>query len=99
MTNMDETPRSLPTRCWCCDRDYDDRELVRLDAHPEVGICPACALDLKQRARAREDELRPTAMTRLRAAVRRLRRWIISNDWHNRPLIGAFLRRINRHLP
>jgi len=69
-------------RCWCCDREYDERELVRLGAHPEVAICLRCTLDLKQRAGQREDELRPTPAARLRIRVRRLRGWVIAHDWH-----------------
>ncbi|WP_328521000.1 hypothetical protein [Kribbella sp. NBC_00359] len=96
MTSAEEP---APTRCWCCDREYDERELVRLGAHPEVGICGACAVDIKQRAGQRQDELRPTWGTTVRTGVRRLRDGVIARGWHQRPLIGPILRRINRHLP
>lgn len=99
VTSTDGTAQPSPSTCRCCDRDYDEHELVRLVAHPEVGICGACALDIKQRAGEREDDLRPTATTKLRTGVRRLRRWVIAHDWHNRALIGPLLRRVNRHLP
>ncbi|WP_406055606.1 hypothetical protein [Kribbella sp. NBC_00889] len=99
MTTNEQTAQPSPTKCWCCDKEYDERELVRLGAHPEVGICLACALDVKQRAGEREDELRPTATTGLRTGVRRSREWVIARDWHNRPVLGPLLRRINRHLP
>jgi hypothetical protein len=99
VTSADESARPSPTRCWCCDREYDERELVRLGAHPEVGICSACALDIKQRTGQRQDELRPTWGTTVRTGVRRLREGVISRGWYQRPLIGPILRRINRHLP
>jgi len=94
-SGQDQTAAS----CWCCGREYSERELVRLGAHPEVGICFGCALDIKQRASQREDELRPSPAAGLRTAVRGLREWVIARDWHNRPIIGNLLRRLNRHLP
>lgn len=99
VTSSDQTPQQSSTKCWCCDRDYDERDLVRLGAHPEVRICLACTADVKQRAVQREDELRPTAITRLRIGVRHSREWVIAHEWHNRPVLGQLLRRINRHLP
>lgn len=99
VTSTDEPARPSATKCWCCNGEYDERELVRLGAHPEVGICLACAVDVKQRAGEREDELRPTAITKLRTGVRRSRVWVIAHDWHNRPILGPVLRWINRHLP
>ena len=99
MANKEESRQPSPTRCWCCGGEYDERELVHLGAHPEVGICLSCAVDVKQRAREREDELRPTATTNLRTGVRRTRDWVIAHDWHNRRVIGPLLRRLNRHLP
>ena len=72
---------------------------MRLGAHPEVGICGACAVDIKQRAGQRQDELSPTWGTTVRTGVRRLREGVIAQGWHQRPLIGPILRRINRHLP
>lgn len=80
-------------------RDFDERELVRLGARPEVGICLWCTLDLRQRAGQREDELRPTPITKIRVGVRRLRGWVIAHGWHHLPVVGSALRRINRHLP
>jgi hypothetical protein len=99
VTSLEEPTPPVSLRCWCCDREYDERELVRLAAHPEVAICAGCALALKQRAGQREDELRPTPLAQVRIGVRRLRERVIARDWHNKPLIGPLLRSINRHLP
>jgi hypothetical protein len=65
-------------------------EFASLKAHRNAG---------SRRAGEREDELRPTAITKLRGGVRRSRDWVIAHDWHNRPILGPVLRRINRHLP
>ncbi|MEV4314748.1 hypothetical protein [Actinocrispum sp. NPDC049592] len=41
---------ALGTRCWCCGTDYPEAQLVRLDQHPEVGVCVQCTQSLRQQA-------------------------------------------------
>jgi hypothetical protein len=90
--------RSTPM-CWCCGGDFDDQNLVRLGAHPEVGVCLACARFLQRKAAEREDELRPSRGSRVRTRLCAARGWVIDRRWHELPLIGALLRRIDRFLP
>ncbi|HZX05694.1 hypothetical protein [Kribbella sp.] len=85
--------------CWCCGAERDERELVGLGLHPEVQICLRCTVAVRQRGREREDQLRPTPLTNLRSGVRRTRELVIRRGWHRLPVVGAFLRRLNRHLP
>lgn len=99
MTVAEETFQPSAPVCWCCGGEYDDRDLVRLGAHPEVGVCLGCAKYLQRRAAAREDELRPSRAARLRAAVRSVRDWVVRHRWHDLPVVGSVLRRIDRHLP
>jgi hypothetical protein len=89
---------STPT-CWCCGAEFDERDLVRLGSHPEVAVCFGCARFLQRRAAEREEELGLSRRSRVRAAARRVRGWVIARGWHNRPVIGRMLRRIDRHLP
>jgi hypothetical protein len=83
--------------CWCCGRRKPD--VVRLGNHPEVAVCLDCAHVLHQRARAREDELRPSSGARVRDTLRAARGLVIRHGWHERPLIGPLLRRLGRRLP
>ena len=85
--------------CWCCGGDYDEREVVRLGAHPEVAICLRCTVFLRQNAGARQDELHPTMGAKARTGVRQARGWVMRHDWHHNPVVGPILRRVNRHLP
>jgi hypothetical protein len=85
--------------CWCCAREFDERDLVRLGSHPEVGVCFGCARFLQRRAAEREDERRRFSVIRIRAVVRGVRGWVIARGWHDRPVAGRLLRRIDRHLP
>jgi hypothetical protein len=85
--------------CWCCGSEREDSELVGLGMHPEVQVCLRCTVALRQRAREREDSLRPTPLTTVRSGVRRGRELVMARGWHRLPVIGAFLRRLNRHLP
>ena len=41
--------------CWCCGNTFDESDLTRLGAHPEVGVCAACAHWLDRRARLGRD--------------------------------------------
>ena len=46
--------------CWCCGASCPESDLVRLGAHPAVGVCVDCAHFLHRRARA----IRGSALTR-----------------------------------
>ena len=46
-----ERSRQPDSICWCCGADRPDSDLVRLGAHPEVGVCTDCAVFLHRRAR------------------------------------------------
>jgi hypothetical protein len=54
---------------------------------------------LQRRAAAREDEGRRSPGAVMRADVRGVRGWVIGREWHNKPVVGRLLRRIDRHLP
>lgn len=99
MTVQPEQETASRTECWCCGSPYPEAELVRLGQHPEVGVCLACAHSLQRRARARRDEHRPTLGARARAAIEAVRAAVIRKGWHERAVVGALLRRIDRHLP
>lgn len=91
--------RAAALTCWCCGSEYRESELVRLGRHPEVGVCLRCARWLQRRATQRHDELKPSASARVRGGVRLAREWVISNRWHERGRLGAFLRWLDHHLP
>jgi len=82
--------------CWCCDGHYPEGDLVRLGAHPEVGVCADCAHFLDRRARAAH----ATPLTRrLHASGDRIRDAVLARHWHEHPRIGPPLKWLNRHLP
>jgi hypothetical protein len=85
--------------CWCCGGEFDERDLVRLGTHPEVGVCLGCARFLQRRAAEREDEQRTSLAARLRAVVRAAREQVIRHGWHRLPVVGRLLHRIDRYLP
>ena len=85
--------------CWCCGKEFDERDLVRLLAHPEVGICLDYARYVKRRASQRHGELHPSAGARVAAGVAAIRARVVRGGWHDRPVIGTLLRRIDRRLP
>ncbi|MGC4939919.1 hypothetical protein [Kribbella sp. DT2] len=99
MTAAEETVQPVAPMCWCCGGEFEERELVRLGAHPEVGVCVGCAKYLQRRAAEREDELRPSRGARVQAALRGVREFVIGRGWHDLPVLGWLLRRIGRHLP
>lgn len=99
MTVQPEQETASRTGCWCCGSPYPEAELVRLGQHPEVGVCLGCARWLQRRARARYDEQHPAPAARARAAVQAVRAAVIRKGWHERGVLGALLRRIDRHLP
>lgn len=96
---MHDTAEPPQPRCWCCGVEARDNELVHLGNHPEVGICPGCAHWVHRRATQLEDEQHPTTAARARAVVHGLRAIVVKRGWHRRGVLGALLRRIDRHLP
>lgn len=86
-------------RCWCCGAERRDDELVHLGNHPEVAVCAGCARRLHRRATEIEDVRHPTTAARLRAVVLSARARVIDRGWHQRGVLGALLRRADRHLP
>lgn len=91
---LDEAPE-----CWCCGESFHEDQLVRLGEHPEVGLCMNCALWVHRRARALGDEGRRGPGARGRRAVDAARERVIRSGVHDWPVLGAILRRIDRHLP
>ncbi|HEU5470620.1 MAG TPA: hypothetical protein VFV67_08200 [Actinophytocola sp.] len=91
-----ETSRSV---CWCCGAERGDDELVHLGDHPEVGICPSCARWVHRRGTQIEDAHRPSIAAWWRARIHAARTAVINRGWHQRGVLGALLRRIDRHLP
>ena len=94
-----ESDAAEPLKCWCCDGEYQDAELVRLGTHPEVGVCLRCAHFLHQQARGREDALRPSPASRVRGGLRAGRRVVMQRHWHQKPIIGRPLRWLGQRLP
>jgi len=86
-------------QCWCCGDQFDEAELVRLGTHPEVGVCAGCARFLQRRATQRQDELRPSPVSRLRGAVRAGRGLVLDHGWQDHRVFGRWLRKIDRFLP
>lgn len=99
MTALPEQDRVLVTRCWCCGEQRPESEVVRLGQHPEVGVCLGCARWLQRRAVQRYDKQHPSAAARLRAGIHVVRGGVIRKGWHQRPVVGAVLRWIDRYLP
>lgn len=99
MTIADEHAAQTTAQCWCCDNEYADADLVRLGAHPEVGICSGCAQFLHRRAVEHDDASRRSPGGLLRSGVRAGRDWVIAHGWHEKGKLGAVLRRLDRHLP
>ena len=85
--------------CWCCGALRGEADVVRLGDHPEVAVCLGCAHFLHQRARAREDESRPSPAAKARDLLRAARQPVIRHGWHERPVIGPLLRRLGTRLP
>ncbi|MCA1675072.1 MAG: hypothetical protein LC799_23750 [Actinobacteria bacterium] len=85
--------------CWCCGTEYPEADLVRLGQHPEVGVCLGCARWLQRRAVLRYGERHPSPIARLRAGVNAVRSAVVRKGWHERGVLGAVLRWIDRRLP
>ena len=94
-----DTPGRVTPFCWCCGNDKLETDLVRLGSHPEVGVCLNCARWLQRRARRHHDDQHPSPATRLRARINAVRNLVIRKGWHRHGLLGALLRRLDRHLP
>lgn len=82
--------------CWCCGRLTDERALVRLGNHPEVGVCVDCVRFLHRRAR---DSRASMWQLQVRGAAESIRREVMKRRWQDRPVIGPLLHWINRHSP
>jgi hypothetical protein len=85
--------------CWCCGRTFAETELTRLGSHPEVGVCAGCARWLNRRARAAADRGRRTPAVTARRGLDRARRLVMRRGLQGWPVLGAALRRLDRHLP
>lgn len=90
---------AIKVRCWCCDGEFPESDVVQLGAHPEVSVCLDCARFMKRRAAAKRDEQRWTPLGAVRGGLERLRGTVIENGWHERGPSGALLRRLDRFLP
>ena len=99
MTVADEASQAQIPVCWCCGNQFEERDLIRLGSHPEVGVCFGCARYLNRRAVAQQDQRRTSPAGRIRSAISGARDWIIAHNWHQLPLLGPLLRRLDRHLP
>ena len=88
-------------RCWCCGRPFPEVGLVRLGAHPEAGVCLACAKFLHRRAREQADLLNrdrgPAA--RGRSVVRACRQQVLRRGWQHGRVSGPVLRLVDRFIP
>ena len=82
--------------CWCCGRVAAQDALVHLGNHPEVGICINCVHFLSRRAR---DYQAIMMRQRLCSAAESIRGEVMTRGWHERPVIGPWLKWINRYLP
>lgn len=89
-------PHELASICWCCGAERPDSDLVRLGAHPEVGVCTNCAVFLHRRARATQAS---GASRQLYAVGERARDAVMARGWHELPRLGPALQWVNRHLP
>lgn len=85
--------------CWCCGRQVDERDLTRLGAHPEVGVCQGCARWLLRRSRAAGEAGARGLGARARRVVAAVRDRVMRAGVHRWPLVGAVLRRLDRRLP
>jgi hypothetical protein len=99
VTVADETFQPSAPLCWCCGNQFEENDLVRLGSHPEVGVCFNCARFLHRRAVGQEDQRRPSLTGRIRSLIGGVREWIITHNWHQLPLLGPLLKRLDRHLP
>jgi hypothetical protein len=99
MTAAEQREPTGHNDCWCCGKTFGEDTLVRLGAHPEVGVCLQCAIWLKRRALAHHHKQHPSLPGRLLSEIDTVRNKVIERGWHNHPWLGPLLRRINRYLP
>ncbi|KRB73099.1 hypothetical protein ASE01_20205 [Nocardioides sp. Root190] len=85
--------------CWCCGATFDESTLVRLGAHPEVGLCFDCARWTHRRAVEQADAGRAGIGVHGRQALRVVRAQVIRLGIHDWPLIGRLLRQLDQRLP
>jgi hypothetical protein len=85
--------------CWCCGNQFPEAALVRLGAHPGVGVCHGCARFLHRMAKERTDALHPSVRARGRSVVRAARGTVVKHRWHEAPVIGPLLQWIDKRLP
>ena len=85
--------------CWCCGSTFSEEELVRLGDHPEVGVCPGCALWLHRRARSHVDAGRRSPVAVMRHGLDAARGRVMKAGAQDWPVVGPLLRRLDRHLP
>jgi|SRR4051812_48276501 hypothetical protein len=85
--------------CWCSGQLLSEPDVLRLGEHPEAAVCLGCAHFLHQRARAREDEARPSPAARARDVLQAARGLVVRHGWQSRPVIGPLLRRLDTWLP
>lgn len=86
-------------KCWCCGNSFDEADLSRLGSHPEVGVCAGCAQWLHRRARSASEARRRTPGALLRRTAAEVRGRVTRAGAHDWPVVGALLRRLDRHLP
>lgn len=97
MSTAEETAQ--PSHCWCCGAPYPEAVLHHLGSHPEVGVCTDCARWLYRRATQRHDEQHRSLGGSLRRLIHSVRSALIERGWHERRVLGAFLRWLDRRLP
>lgn len=85
--------------CWCCGNQFGDDQMVHLGAHPEVAVCAPCARFLHRQAHALEDQSRRSPAAMVGGLVRGCRAVVMDHGWQDRPVMGRWLRRIDRFLP
>lgn len=97
--SMAEPGEALPLqpRCWCCDKPFNTDQLVHLGSHPEVTVCRACARNLNRRAAMLTTRTTPTIL--IRRATQAARDRIVASNLHERPVVGPFLRWLDKFLP
>jgi hypothetical protein len=82
--------------CWCCGVAALEHDVVRLGDHPEVAVCLTCTAYLRRRAREHAAGPFGRRMHRLGG---RARDAVMRRGWHELPILGGLLRRLDRHLP
>ncbi|TPG17281.1 hypothetical protein [Pedococcus bigeumensis] len=85
--------------CWCCGEAFDEHDLSRLGSHPEVGVCAGCAQWLYRRARASAEAGTRTPGSSVRRGIAAARPRVIRAGLQDWPVLGALLRRLDKHLP